>query len=380
MADVRLSALAKSFGGTPILRRVDLAVPSGAMFAILGASGSGKTTLLRLLSGFERADSGTIEIDGRHMSGPGVHLPPERREIGYVTQEGSLFPHLTVAANVVFGLRRQERRDRFKAEAILESVGLPASYAGRGPHELSGGEQQRVALARALAPRPKLVLLDEPFSALDASLRIETRQAVAAILKAAGATALLVTHDQSEALSMGREVAVLRDGVLAQVAPPEVLYRQPADPALAQFVGDAAIMPGVVAAGFVYCVLGRLEVARAVPDGPAEAMVRPEQIRFEPADLPGAAQAQVLGVTYYGHDASVVLALEGGAEPVKARVAGHMAPYEGARVWLSVEGPVMAYPRETPLIRVENLVRAPAAKSRTLPKRAFVPTVKERLI
>ena len=138
-----------------------------------------------------------------------------------MTQEGSLFPHLTVAANVVFGLPRRERRDRFKAEALLESVGLPASYASRGPHELSGGEQQRVALARALAPQPKLVLLDEPFSALDASLRIETRQAVAAILQAAGATALLVTHDQSEALSMGREVAVLRDGVLAQVAPPE---------------------------------------------------------------------------------------------------------------------------------------------------------------
>jgi iron(III) transport system ATP-binding protein len=379
MADVLLSALAKSFGGTPILRGVDLAVPSGALFAILGASGSGKTTLLRLLSGFERADSGTIEIDGRQVSGPGVHLPPERREVGYVTQEGSLFPHLTVAANVVFGLPRRERRDRFKAEAMLESVGLPGSYASRAPHELSGGEQQRVALARALAPRPKLVLLDEPFSALDASLRIETRQAVAAILKAKGATALLVTHDQSEALSMGREVAVLRDGVLAQVAPPEVLYRQPADAALAQFVGEAAIMPGVVAAGFVDCALGRLELARAAPDGPAEVMVRPEQIRFEPGATAGGAQAQVLAVTYYGHDASVVLALEAGAEPVTARVAGHMAPREGARVRLSVEGPVMAYPHAAPL-RLENLVRAPAAKSRTLPKRAFVPTVKERLI
>jgi iron(III) transport system ATP-binding protein len=380
MADVLLSALMKSFGGTPILRGVDLAVPSGALFAILGASGSGKTTLLRLLSGFERADSGTIEIDGRQVSGPGVHLPPERREVGYVTQEGSLFPHLTVAANVVFGLPRRERRDRFKAEAILESVGLPGSYASRAPHELSGGEQQRVALARALAPRPKLVLLDEPFSALDASLRIETRQAVAAILKAKGATALLVTHDQSEALSMGRQVAVLRDGVLAQVAPPEVLYRQPADAALAQFVGEAAIMPGLVAAGFVDCALGRLELARGAPDGPAEVMVRPEQIRFEPRATAGGAQAQVLAVTYYGHDASVVLALEAGAEPVTARVAGHMAPREGARVWLSVEGPVMAYPHAAPLLRLESLVRAPAAKSRTLPKRAFVPTVKERPI
>src|SRR6202044_1146949 len=158
-------------------------------------------------------------------------------------------------------------------------------------HELSGGEQQRVALARALAPQPKLVLLDEPFSALDASLRIETRQAVAAILQAAGATALLVTHDQSEALSMGREVAVLRDGVLAQVAPPEDLYRQPADAALAQFVGEAAL--------------------------------RPEQIRFESRARAGAAEAKVLAVTYYGRDASIAVALDAGGEPLEARVAGH---------------------------------------------------------
>ena len=247
MADVRIAGLTKSFRGAPILRGVDLVVPSGALFAILGASGSGKTTLLRLLSGFERADSGVIEIGGRQAAGPGVHVPPERRQVGYVAQEGSLFPHLSVAANVLFGLARSQRRDRLKAEALLESVGLPASYASRGPHELSGGEQQRVALARALAPRPKLVLLDEPFSALDAALRIETREAVAAILEAAGATALLVTHDQSEALSMGRQVAVLRDGVLAQVAAPEKLYRQPADADLAQFVGEAVLLPGLVA-------------------------------------------------------------------------------------------------------------------------------------
>ena len=379
MAEVRISGLTKAFGGTPILRGVDLVVPSGALFAILGASGSGKTTLLRLLGGFERADSGTIEIDGRQVSGPGLHVSPERRQIGYVTQEGSLFPHLTVAANVVFGLPRRQRRDRNKAEAMLESVGLPASYATRAPHELSGGEQQRVALARALAPQPKLVLLDEPFSALDASLRIETREAVAAILQAVGATALLVTHDQSEALSMGREVAVLRDGALAQVAPPEELYRQPVDAALAQFVGEAALLPGVVEGGFATCALGRLKLARAAPDGPADVMVRPEQIRFEPRARPGAVEGQVIAVTYYGHDASVAVALDGVDQPITARVAGHMAPEQGARVWLSVEGPAMAYSRAAPLPRSENLARPPAVRSRTLPKRAFVPTVRERL-
>src|SRR5271166_3722643 len=367
MADVRIAGLTKSFRGAPVLRGVDLVVPSGALFAILGASGSGKTTLLRLLSGFERADSGAIEIDGRQV-GPGVHVPPEKRQVGYVSQEGSLFPHLSVAANVVFGLARSQRRDRLKAEALLESVGLPASYANRAPHELSGGEQQRVALARALAPAPKLVLLDEPFSALDAALRIETRQAVAAILQAAGATALLVTHDQAEALSMGRQVAVLRDGVLAQVAAPETLYRQPADPALAQFVGDAALLPGVVVAGKATCALGRLQLALPASDGPVEVMVRPEQIRLETRTDDGVVRAQVLAVTYYGHNASVILSLDGAVQ-VTARIAGHMAPEQGADVWLSVEGAVMVYPRVSPDIQTERSTR--------IPELANVQTVKE---
>ena len=151
MADVRIAGLTKSFGGAPILRGVDLVVPSGALFAILGASGSGKTTLLRLLSGFERADSGVIEIGGRQVSGPGLHVPPERRQIGYVAQEGSLFPHLTVAANVLFGLARSQRRDRLKAEALLESVGLPASYASRGPARTLG----RRAATRRSGPRAR---------------------------------------------------------------------------------------------------------------------------------------------------------------------------------------------------------------------------------
>ena len=377
MSDVRIAGLTKSFGGTPVLRGLDLFVPSGALFAILGASGSGKTTLLRLLSGFERADSGAIEIDGRQVSGPGVHVPPEKRQVGYVSQEGSLFPHLSVAANVVFGLARSQRRDRLKAEALLESVGLPSSYARRGPHELSGGEQQRVALARALAPAPKLVLLDEPFSALDAALRIETRQAVAAILEAAGATALLVTHDQSEALSMGRQVAVLRDGALAQVAAPEKLYRQPADAALAQFVGEAVLLPGLVAGGLATCALGRLELALPAPDGPVEVMVRPEQIRFEPRTSAGAARAQVLAVTYYGHDATIILSLDVEGRQVTTRVAGHMAPPQGAQAWLSVEGSVMAYPRIPPNIQIESAIPLATTISQKAPKGSFVQTVKE---
>jgi len=244
MARLSVTQLSKAFGGRPVLRGVDLDVPAGSLIAVLGSSGSGKTTLLRLVCGFERADSGVVTIDGQVVTGAGVHAPPEKRRIGYVAQEGSLFPHLTVFDNVAFGLPRSERRDRARIEALLTSVGLPAAYAGRAPHQLSGGEQQRVALARALAPSPKLVLLDEPFSSLDAALRVETRQAVANALAASGATALLVTHDQSEALAMGSEVAVLRDGLFAQIARPETLYRQPVDVAMARFVGEAVILPG----------------------------------------------------------------------------------------------------------------------------------------
>jgi iron(III) transport system ATP-binding protein len=377
MAELHIAGLTKAFGGAPILRGVDLVAPSGALLAVLGASGSGKTTLLRLLAGFERADLGAIAIDGQIVAGPGLHTAPEKRRIGYVAQDGSLFPHLSVAANVAFGLARSQRRDRFKAEALLESVGLPASYANRAPHELSGGEQQRVALARALAPAPRLVLLDEPFSALDAGLRIETRAAVASALAAAGATALLVTHDQSEALSMGRQVAVLRDGVLAQVATPQILYRQPVDAILAQFVGEAVLLPGEAAGGVAVCALGRLPLALPTPDGPVDIMVRPEQIRFDPQTNVGATPAQVLAVTYFGHDASVLVSLEAGARQVTARVSGHSAPQPGAEVRLSVEGVVMAYPRIASRVETDGPITLANAKPRSASGSAITRYVKE---
>ena len=218
MAYLQIEYLRKSFDTAPVLRGVSLAVRSGKILAILGASGSGKTTLLRLIAGFERADAGRIEIDGYAVADARTYLPPEQRRIGYVAQEGALFPHLSITDNIVFGLPRWQRRKRYRVAELLELVGLPASFADRPPQALSGGEQQRVALARALAPSPKLVLLDEPFSALDAALRAETRAAVATALAAAGATALLVTHDQAEALSLGHEVAVLQAGRIVQIA------------------------------------------------------------------------------------------------------------------------------------------------------------------
>ena len=350
MAELQIAGLSKRFGDHPVLRGVDLAVASGELVAILGSSGSGKTTLLRLVCGFERAEAGTIHIGKQLVSSGDVQVPPEQRRVGYVAQEGALFPHLTVADNVIFGLPRRLRRDSHRVEGLLELVSLPASYAGRWPHELSGGEQQRVALARALAPGPRLVLLDEPFSSLDAALRNETRQVVATALAAAGATTLLVTHDQDEALSMGRQVAVLREGRIVQVATPETLYRQPIDADLARFVGEAVLLQGSAAGGTVTCSLGTLPLAFGVPAGPVVVLVRPEQIRLVPLGSAPPLHARVSRVTFFGHDATVSLVLseDAGAPELTARVAGHMTPQLGEEVGLSVQGDVIAFAETGP--------------------------------
>ena len=276
-----------------------------------------------------------------------THVPPERRRVGYVAQEGALFPHLNVADNIAFGLPRRLRRERRRVDELLELVGLPRSYAARGPQQLSGGEQQRVALARALAPDPALVLLDEPFSSLDAALRAGTREAVTAALANAGATALLVTHDQAEALSIGRRVAVLRDGRLIQIATPEILYRQPVDAELARFVGEAVLLTGLASGGRVSCALGDLKLCAPAPDGPVEAMIRPEQIRLRSVGDATEARAEVVAVTFYGPDAEVRLSLSG-AEPAlafSARVPGYACPRPGDLVAIAVVGEVVAYPR-----------------------------------
>ncbi|WP_206995144.1 ABC transporter ATP-binding protein [Trinickia mobilis] len=354
MSNLNISGLKKSFKGTAVLHGIDLTVKSGTLLALLGPSGSGKTTLLRVLCGFEEADAGTVEIDGRRVAGPGLHMPSEQRRIGYVPQEGALFPHLSVADNIVFGLPRRLRRTRHRVAELLELVGLPASYAERAPQQLSGGQQQRVALARALAPSPTLVMLDEPFSSLDAALRIETRQAVADALAAAGATAVLVTHDQSEALSLGHEVAVLWHGKLIQTATPKALYRRPVSRELASFVGEAVLLPGVAAHDAVDCQLGTLKLAAPANAGPVHVMVRPEQIRILPAGVGAASQgdgdaslhaATVREVAFFGQDASIGLMLD--AAPglsIRARVPGYLSPQVGDKVSVAVDGEVTAYP------------------------------------
>jgi iron(III) transport system ATP-binding protein len=346
LAELRCEQITASYPGSgPVLSGVDLVVADGTVTAILGSSGSGKTTLLRVVMGFIAQDQGVVTIGNRVVSdGAGINLPPEKRSIGYVAQEGALYPHLTVEQNVSFGLARNERRLGARARELLTLVGLDPAYADRRPGQLSGGEQRRVALARALAPSPPLVLLDEPFSGLDASLRTETREAVLHALAARGTTAVLVTHDQAEALSTGREVAVLRSGNLVQTAAPSVLYRTPADLDVAGFVGEAVVLAGEARGGVVQTALGELELVDPRIDGRVDVMIRPEQIELR--DGPG--RAKVIGATFYGPDTVVELELGGLSSPITARVlGGHDVPSPGASVELGVNGPVMAYREST---------------------------------
>ena len=344
-SSLSVAGLSKSFGGGPyVLEGLDLEAPSGSLTAVLGPSGCGKTTLLRLIAGFERADAGTIRVGERVVSDRHTHVAPERRGVGFVAQEGALFPHLDVAANVAFGLDRSPGRSARVLE-LLELVGL-ADLAKRRPHELSGGQQQRVALARALAPSPQLVLLDEPFDALDAGLRTQVRAEVRAVLRESGATALLVTHDQEEALSLADLVAVMRDGAIVQADDPQTLYREPVDAQLAGFLGDAVLLTGELADGHVDTALGRLAVRGARQPGATRAsvMLRPEQILCrEPLD--GAPRGHVLATQFFGHDATARVSLaDPGCPEITARAAGHRLPAVGDEVSLVVEGTALAYP------------------------------------
>jgi iron(III) transport system ATP-binding protein len=337
---LRVRGVEKSYDAA-ILRGLDLDVPTGRLVALLGPSGCGKTTLLRIVAGFERADAGTVEVGGRLVEGPGRCVPPERRRVGIVPQEGALFPHLSVQDNVGFGLPRPARRGP-RVDEVLDLVGL-AGLGSRMPHELSGGQQQRVAVARALAPEPSLVLLDEPFSALDAGLRAQVRAEVRASLRAAGASAVLVTHDQQEALSVADVVAVVRDGRVVQSGDPWSVYARPADLGVAMFVGEAVVLPGSASAGAVSSPLGPLVATTSTTTGPVSVVVRPEQLEVEPGDLP-CVEAVVADRVFFGHDALLHLRLPGGALAL-ARTPGFPLPDTGSSVKVGVRGPVVVFPR-----------------------------------
>jgi iron(III) transport system ATP-binding protein len=350
MKELAVWAACKRFGDHTVLDGVDLTVPPGSFTAILGASGSGKTTLLRTIAGFERLDKGRIALgsevvdDGRH-----TFVPSEHRRIGYVPQEGALFPHLSVGRNIAFGLRRGPQR-RVRVKELIDMVGLEG-LGRRYPHQLSGGQQQRVALARALATDPEIVLLDEPFSSLDAGLRASVRAEVLDVLRRAGATSILVTHDQDEALSMADQVAVLRGGVIAQLDSPAALYRRPRDPGLAHFLGEPNVVRARVdtvgSTTTADTPLGPLPVEgwpETSPNGDAHVMIRPEQLQMDEPG-PGTVDATVESYLYYGHDAVVRVRPELPQLPeLVVRVAGWTPLEAGSRIGLRVQGSVVAWP------------------------------------
>jgi iron(III) transport system ATP-binding protein len=283
---VRLRDLRKTYGSLIAVDRVDLDLERGETLALLGPSGCGKTTLLRMIAGLAAPDDGTIAIAGRMVNAPAVHVPPERRRVGMVFQDVALFPHLSVAENIGFGLAAMPAADRARrVGGLLELVGL-ADAGELRPHELSGGMQQRVALARALAPGPEVVLLDEPFANLDLSLRTQLRGEIRGVLEVTRTTALFVTHDQADALTLADRVAVMRRGLIDQVATPEEIYAAPATPFVAAFVGVANFVPGDVASGIARTALGEVAVGAASGDGRALVLVRPEHCDLIPDEPP----------------------------------------------------------------------------------------------
>ena len=331
-AGVEVRGLSKAFGAVQAVREVDLVAQAGSLTALLGPSGCGKTTTLRLIAGFEAPDAGQVRIAGRAVAGAGVWVPPEQRRVGMVFQHLALFPHLDVAGNVAYGLRGQERRVRqCRVGELLELVGLNG-YESRYPDQLSGGQAQRVAVARALAPRPAVLVLDEPFSSLDVALRAELRAELRRVLTAEGVTALLVTHDQEEALSLGDEVVVMLDGTVAQVGSPDHVYRRPASAEVAAFLGEANFLTGEARGGWMETEVGSLRVD--ADDGLRLAVVRPEDVQvFEADDGPG----RVVDSRYHGHD-QVVTVLTPSGTKLRVRLQGRHRLQAGARLRVHYAG------------------------------------------
>ena len=335
---LKISNLAISYGGKSVLSDLSLHAARGELTAILGASGAGKSTLLRLIAGFERPTSGEIWLDDTQIAGDQVFVAPEHRGIGIVPQDSALFSHLSVAENVGFGLAKSPTKAA-RVQELLKLVGLE-DFANRKPASLSGGQQQRVALARALAPKPKLILLDEPFSALDQELRARLRDDVKRVLRAENATAILVTHDQEEALSLAEKVAVLRDGRIIQAGAPTEIYNAPADLGIATFLGDSVLVDGVVVGDKIETDLGKLSALNSVTEGERGVVaIRSENFYLQPNP---SGDSEVVGRVFFGHDA--VVEVQTPKLKIRARSNGPFAPEVGMRVTVWVRGAVNFYP------------------------------------
>ncbi|WP_336922949.1 ABC transporter ATP-binding protein [Aquipuribacter sp. SD81] len=328
--------VSRRFGRTVALDGAHVGLGEGESLALLGPSGCGKTTLLRVLAGLEVPDAGTVTVAGQVLTGPGRHVPAERRRVGMVFQDAALFPHLTVARNVAYGLSRHEVAAG-RVEETLDLVDL-RHLAGRRPHELSGGQAQRVALARALAPRPRVLLFDEAFTGLDSGLRVRVRGEIAQLLREVGMTSVFVTHDQEEAFVLGDRVAVMRDGAVRQVGTPADVYSSPVDSWVARFVGEANLLPAAVAGAVAETPLGRIPVraAESLGRGPRDVLVRPEHLDLRPGE-----DGEVTDVAFYGHDCSYVVRLP--ALEVRVRAAAGPRFAVGDRVAVRFVGPAAAH-------------------------------------
>ena len=335
---IQATSLCKRFGSVRAACGVTLNVPPSRFLALLGASGCGKTTVLRMLAGFVQPDGGSIAIGGQTVFSDTVHLPPEKRRVGMVFQEYALFPHMSVADNIAYGVRPDQHRERRVGE-MLELVGLQ-SLGPRFPHELSGGQQQRVALARALAPEPAAILLDEPFSNLDAALRVRVRNDVRDILRHTGVTAVFVTHDQEEALSLADEVAVMMNGRIVQSGAPAEIYRSPVNREVAAFIGDANFLAGTASGRTVRCELGEI-IGEKELHGAVDVMFRPEDIVITPY---GENNVIVEDIQFFGHDQLVEMKLPSGAR-LRSRLLGAPGAYQrGQKVSVLVNNAAVIFP------------------------------------
>jgi len=335
-----LSNISKSFSRHLVLNDLSLEVTEGEFVAVLGSSGSGKTTLLRLIAGFDDPDSGEISISGKLVASKNVFVGAEARKVGYVPQDAALFPHLSVFENVAFGLRGLSKAARVdRVRELLKLVSME-SFENQSATELSGGQKHRVALARALAPEPELILLDEPFAALDAELRARIREEIKLVLDKVSSTTILVTHDQEEALSIADRVALLRDGNFAQVGNPREIYSAPVDLGVATFLGDSVIVDGVIESGKVSTSLGQLTLLNSAKEASrGKVAIRPENFYLQP-DLNG--DSIVVGRQFFGHDA--VVEVKTPKQLIRARSSGPFAPEVGMKVTVWVRGAVNFYP------------------------------------
>jgi iron(III) transport system ATP-binding protein len=340
-----VTGLSRRFGARAVVDDLSLQIAAGQVTCLLGPSGCGKSTTLRMIAGVEAAGAGTVRIDGRMVAGPGVHVPPEARSVGLMFQDFALFPHLTVAENVGFGLRMDRAEKARRVQELLDKVDL-SGFGSKHPHELSGGEQQRVALARALAPQPRVMLMDEPFSGLDNRLRDGIRDRTLELLKEAGTAVLLVTHEPDEAMRMADQIALMRAGRIVQRGAPYNIYNAPVDRAAAAFFSDINVIRGVSRGALTETPFGAFLTPGHADGATVEIVIRPQHLRIDfdrggrgpnPTPEDGTpARGTVLRSRYLGRESLVDFAMDFEGARLTASVPGVFLPKPGTVLWLMI--------------------------------------------